>query len=164
MSQYVFSQVKIDGCFSATLSLKSSIYQESLLKSCTVFCATEDRSKNGVYSKYVNFRRFPKQPLNSFLFYGILQQELIRKMCGEGGVLVTSYSGMRQHQDHLLSQRIDYVILDEGHKIRNPDAEITLACKQVRCYSCCFRHECHITHKWFSVAPLYLHLIGIWKC
>ena len=38
---------------------------------------------------------------------------------------------MRQHQDNLLAQRFDYVILDEGHKIRNPDAEITLACKQV---------------------------------
>lgn len=46
-------------------------------------------------------------------------------------MLVTSYSGMRQHQDNLLAQRFDYVILDEGHKIRNPDAEITLACKQV---------------------------------
>lgn len=46
-------------------------------------------------------------------------------------MLVTSYSGMRQQQDNLLAQRFDYVILDEGHKIRNPDAEITLACKQV---------------------------------
>lgn len=61
----------------------------------------------------------------------ILQQELIKKICTENGVLVTSYSGMRQHQDNLLAQRFDYVILDEGHKIRNPDAEITLACKQV---------------------------------
>lgn len=62
----------------------------------------------------------------------ILQQELIKKMCKENGVLVTSFAGIRQHQDHLLAQRFDYVILDEGHKIRNPDAEITLACKQVK--------------------------------
>ena len=47
-------------------------------------------------------------------------------------MLVTSFAGIRQHQDHLLAQRFDYVILDEGHKIRNPDAEITLACKQVK--------------------------------
>ena len=47
-------------------------------------------------------------------------------------MLVTSYSGLRQHQERLLAQRFDYVILDEGHKIRNPDAEITLACKQVK--------------------------------
>ena len=74
----------------------------------------------------------------SYFFYSVLtifsfdlQQELIKKICGENGVLVMSFSGMRQHQDHLLAQRFDYVILDEGHKIRNPDAEITLACKQV---------------------------------
>ena len=47
-------------------------------------------------------------------------------------MLVTSYSGLRQHQERLLAQRFDYIILDEGHKIRNPDAEITLACKQVK--------------------------------
>ena len=62
----------------------------------------------------------------------LLQQELIKKICSENGVLVTSYSGLRQHQERLLAQRFDYVILDEGHKIRNPDAEITLACKQVK--------------------------------
>ena len=67
-----------------------------------------------------------------------LQQELIKKICSENGVLVTSYSGLRQHQERLLAQRFDYVILDEGHKIRNPDAEITLACKQVKL-------ECHGT-------------------
>ena len=69
----------------------------------------------------------------------LLQQELIKKICSENGVLVTSYSGLRQHQERLLAQRFDYVILDEGHKIRNPDAEITLACKQVPLLSV-FRH------------------------
>ena len=59
-------------------------------------------------------------------------------MCKENGVLVTSFAGIRQHQDHLLAQRFDYVILDEGHKIRNPDAEITLACKQVKFKLCFF--------------------------
>lgn len=44
---------------------------------------------------------------------------------------MTSYSGVRMNADCLLAQRWDYFILDEGHKIRNPDAEITLICKQV---------------------------------
>ncbi|XP_032221486.2 DNA excision repair protein ERCC-6 [Nematostella vectensis] len=57
---------------------------------------------------------------------------LVRKICKAHGVIVTSYSGVRCNQDALLAQRWDYVILDEGHKIRNPDAEITLACKQIR--------------------------------
>jgi DNA excision repair protein ERCC-6 len=48
------------------------------------------------------------------------------------GVLVTTYSSIRIDQDILLSHKWDYVVLDEGHKIRNPDAEITLACKQVK--------------------------------
>ena len=50
----------------------------------------------------------------------------------DDGVLVTTYSGIRIDQDILLRHKWDYVILDEGHKIRNPDAEITLACKQVK--------------------------------
>jgi len=49
------------------------------------------------------------------------------------GVLITAYSTALIHQDLLLSKDWHYVILDEGHKIRNPDAQITLVCKQVCC-------------------------------
>jgi DNA excision repair protein ERCC-6 len=44
-------------------------------------------------------------------------------------VLITSYEQVRKHQD-LLADKFEYIVLDEGHKIRNPDAEITLACKR----------------------------------
>ena len=44
---------------------------------------------------------------------------------------MTSYSTLRIMRDELLRYQWDYVILDEGHKIRNPDADITLSCKQV---------------------------------
>ena len=47
------------------------------------------------------------------------------------GVLITTYAGVRIYRDLLLSRKWDYVVLDEGHKIRNPDAEVTLVCKQV---------------------------------
>lgn len=53
-------------------------------------------------------------------------------------VLITTYAGVRIYRDLLLSQKWDYVVLDEGHKIRNPDAEVTLVCKQV--YTC--MHTC----------------------
>ena len=55
-------------------------------------------------------------------------------MCaaGDGGVLVTTYAGVRIYRELLLAVKWDYVVLDEGHKIRNPDAEVTLTCKQVR--------------------------------
>lgn len=34
------------------------------------------------------------------------------------------------YKDELIKQNFDYIILDEGHKIRNPDAQITLAVKE----------------------------------
>ena len=48
-----------------------------------------------------------------------------------GGVLVTSYSHVVGQLDTLLQHDWHYVVLDEGHKIRNPDAQVTLAVKQV---------------------------------
>ena len=49
---------------------------------------------------------------------------------GQCSVLVTSYEMMRIHASVLLAQRWQYIVLDEGHKIRNPDAEVTLVCKR----------------------------------
>ncbi|KAK9815514.1 hypothetical protein WJX72_004939 [[Myrmecia] bisecta] len=50
----------------------------------------------------------------------------------EAGVLITSYDQMRLQRDELLNINWGYVILDEGHKIRNPDAEVTLVAKQLQ--------------------------------
>lgn len=41
-----------------------------------------------------------------------------------GGILVTSYNSVLRHKDLLLSNQWHYVILDEGHKIRNPQAKV----------------------------------------
>eukprot|EP00891_Asterochloris_glomerata_P001490 jgi/Astpho2/1490/fgenesh1_pm.00026_%23_10_t len=48
------------------------------------------------------------------------------------GVLVTSYEQLRLQRDELLHVPWGYAILDEGHKIRNPDAEVTLVAKQLQ--------------------------------
>lgn len=58
------------------------------------------------------------------------RESLAKQISREKGVLVTSYAcvsklALHKHDWH-------YVILDEGHKIRNPDAQVTLACKQFR--------------------------------
>eukprot|EP00177_Eucheuma_denticulatum_P007149 GFKZ01012998.1.p1 GENE.GFKZ01012998.1~~GFKZ01012998.1.p1 ORF type:complete len:1086 (+),score=175.22 GFKZ01012998.1:92-3349(+) len=45
------------------------------------------------------------------------------------GVLITSYEQVRKHHERLL-EKFDYVIADEGHKMKSPDAEITLVCKR----------------------------------
>ncbi|KAM8859292.1 DNA excision repair protein ERCC-6 [Spinachia spinachia] len=60
------------------------------------------------------------------------KEKLIPEIAECHGILITSYSAVRNMQDTL--QRFDwhYVILDEGHKIRNPNAGVTTACKQFR--------------------------------
>ena len=49
----------------------------------------------------------------------------------DAGILVTTYDQLRLKSSLLLPIRWGYVILDEGHKIRNPDADITLVAKQL---------------------------------
>jgi len=64
-----------------------------------------------------------------------------------GGVIITTYEALKIHQDVMLAVDWAYAILDEGHKIKNPDAEITLVAKRLRV--CCWlsrsrrnRHSC----------------------
>eukprot|EP00803_Ostreobium_quekettii_P007583 evm.model.scf_983.2 EVM.evm.TU.scf_983.2 scf_983:13173-28199(-) len=65
----------------------------------------------------------PKQP----------RENLIRKIgSSTDGILLTTYAHLRIYQKEFLQTRWGYVVLDEGHKIRNPDAEITLVAKQVK--------------------------------
>ncbi|UYV79425.1 ERCC6 [Cordylochernes scorpioides] len=58
------------------------------------------------------------------------KEELVEEIHRNKGVLVTSYGSIARWQTTLLPYDWHYVILDEGHKIRNPDAQVTLACKQ----------------------------------
>lgn len=48
-------------------------------------------------------------------------------------VVIMTYDALRTHARDLLPITWDYVTLDEGHRIRNPDAEVTLVAKQIRC-------------------------------
>eukprot|EP00903_Cladosiphon_okamuranus_P019263 g17709.t1 len=58
---------------------------------------------------------------------------LIRRVLGwPHVVVVTSYEGMKSLKALLLPCNWDYCVLDEGQRIRNPDAEVTLMCKQIR--------------------------------
>ncbi|XP_007936801.1 DNA excision repair protein ERCC-6 [Orycteropus afer afer] len=60
------------------------------------------------------------------------KETLIRDIAHCHGILITSYSYIRLMRDDISRHDWHYVILDEGHKIRNPNAAITLACKQFR--------------------------------
>lgn len=52
--------------------------------------------------------------------------------CGTGYAIVTTYENLRRNSDIYTAHEWSYVVLDEAQKIRNPDADITLACKRIR--------------------------------
>ncbi|KAM9726838.1 DNA excision repair protein ERCC-6 isoform 1-T2 [Menidia menidia] len=60
------------------------------------------------------------------------KEKLIPEIASCHGILITSYSAVRNLQDILQRYDWHYIILDEGHKIRNPNAGVTTACKQFR--------------------------------
>jgi DNA excision repair protein ERCC-6 len=58
--------------------------------------------------------------------------KFIRRAVGLGGVVaLTTYEGLKLYREQLLPHVWDYVALDEGQKIRNPDAEVTVCSKQL---------------------------------
>ncbi|EGY20749.1 hypothetical protein VD0002_g5470 [Verticillium dahliae] len=59
-------------------------------------------------------------------------RKIVDRVVKHGHVLVTTYNGLQTYQDELLHVEWDYAVLDEGHKIRNPNAEITVLCKELR--------------------------------
>eukprot|EP00268_Persea_americana_P030994 TRINITY_DN30080_c0_g1_i4.p1 TRINITY_DN30080_c0_g1~~TRINITY_DN30080_c0_g1_i4.p1 ORF type:complete len:1228 (+),score=289.36 TRINITY_DN30080_c0_g1_i4:235-3918(+) len=55
-----------------------------------------------------------------------------RVLRSKSGLLITTYEQLRLQGEKLLSIEWGYAILDEGHRIRNPNAEVTLVCKQLQ--------------------------------
>ncbi|XP_051897601.1 DNA excision repair protein ERCC-6 [Pristis pectinata] len=60
------------------------------------------------------------------------KERLIHEIVACNGILITSYSYIRIMQESIAHYHWHYIILDEGHKIRNPNAAVTVACKQFR--------------------------------
>ncbi|KAK7901079.1 DNA repair protein rhp26 [Exophiala xenobiotica] len=59
-------------------------------------------------------------------------RKVLNPILDEGGVLVTTYSGLQTYAPLLIPVEWQYAILDEGHKIRNPNTAITIYCKELR--------------------------------
>ena len=59
-------------------------------------------------------------------------RKVLRPVLKNGGVLVTTYSGLQSYAPLLIPVDWGYAILDEGHKIRNPNTAITIYCKELR--------------------------------
>ena len=59
-------------------------------------------------------------------------KKIVDRVVGHGHGLITTYSGLQTYSTLLLPQQWQYAVLDEGHKIRNPNTAITLYCKELR--------------------------------
>jgi DNA excision repair protein ERCC-6 len=59
-------------------------------------------------------------------------KKVLKPILEHGGVLVTTYSGLQTYAPLLIPVDWQYAILDEGHKIRNPNTAITIYCKELR--------------------------------
>ena len=59
-------------------------------------------------------------------------KRIVDRVINEGHVLVTTYSGLQTYAELLIPVNWEYAVLDEGHKIRNPNAAITIYCKELR--------------------------------
>lgn len=59
-------------------------------------------------------------------------KKLVQPVLEKGGVLVTTYSGLQTYAPLLIPVDWSFAVLDEGHKIRNPNTAITIYCKELR--------------------------------
>lgn len=62
----------------------------------------------------------------------VAANRLLRSMFETGHVTVTTYSGIKVYSKYILPKVWSYCCLDEGHKIRNPNSEVSLNCKQIK--------------------------------
>jgi DNA excision repair protein ERCC-6 len=60
------------------------------------------------------------------------KQAVIKQIKKKAGVLVTNYELLYSQEDLVAGLHWQLVILDEGHKIRNPISKVTLACKRLK--------------------------------
>lgn len=61
-----------------------------------------------------------------------LAQKIVDRVVKHGHVLVTTYAGLQTYSDTLINVDWGYAVLDEGHKIRNPNTAVTIYCKELR--------------------------------
>lgn len=59
-------------------------------------------------------------------------RRVVDRVKQDGHVLVTTYTGLQTYADLLIPVDWEYAVLDEGHKIRNPNTAITIYCKELR--------------------------------
>lgn len=59
-------------------------------------------------------------------------KKIVDRVVKHGHVLVTTYAGLQTYGRLLTPVEWGYAVLDEGHKIRNPNSAVTVYCKELR--------------------------------
>ena len=68
--------------------------------------------------------RLALAPTSNTLNLNFSHEEMVKKAFEVGDIVITTYSTFRSRRRIFLNKDWGYVICDEGHKIRNPDADI----------------------------------------
>ncbi|RKF61221.1 DNA repair and recombination protein RAD26 [Erysiphe neolycopersici] len=59
-------------------------------------------------------------------------KRIVDQIIQKGHVLITTYAGLQTYANTLLDVDWGYAVLDEGHKIRNPNTAVTIYCKELK--------------------------------
>ncbi|KAJ8121277.1 hypothetical protein ONZ43_g2227 [Nemania bipapillata] len=80
-------------------------------------------------------------------------KRIIDRVAKQGHILVTTYASVQIYGNILATMDWGYVVLDEGHKIRNPNAAVTIACKEL----------CTPNRVILSGTPIQNNLVELWS-
>ncbi|KJE93117.1 hypothetical protein, variant 1 [Capsaspora owczarzaki ATCC 30864] len=82
---------------------------------------------------FYEIRKFVDDSILQPLMYNGTRQERLeqQRQCARADVVIASYEIVRNDSDFFQQQQFNYVILDEGHIIKNPKSKITQAVKGI---------------------------------
>ena len=115
-----------------TISFLAALHHSSMLKAPVIIVCPATVMKQWVREIHGWWPPLRVFVLHSSGSYAGSTSELLKAVFRSNGVMVTTYGTLRLQSSHILPLLWDYIVLDEGHKIRNPDADITLVCKRFR--------------------------------
>ncbi|KAG4306128.1 hypothetical protein PORY_000116 [Pneumocystis oryctolagi] len=89
-------------------------------------------NKHQELEKKIENNKFSKNTISHKLKIIRSIKKIIEKITTLGHVLIITYSGLRIYREYLFENKWAYCVLDEGHKIRNPESDISFICKQIK--------------------------------
>ncbi|KAJ3432432.1 snf2/rad54 family member [Anaeramoeba flamelloides] len=91
--------------------------------------------------------------LHSSTSFQLTKEEIIKLIAEDGDILITTYETLKYHSKLFLKVNWDYIVLDEGMKIKNPEASVSKICKKL-----------HSKHRIIlSGTPIQNNLMELWS-